>query len=125
MLGWHIAVYRQASGGASPARFDSDDGVRLAVWQARLDGLDWIDDLVATGEAFNLGGVGYPIRYTARAKHLAPPILGGPPEANPIWVHGVDDVLTDKWVGQTETDRVAIGTLPPDEWLLVEVWDQS
>jgi hypothetical protein len=31
MLGWHVSVYRQTDGGASPAAFESPEGTRVAV----------------------------------------------------------------------------------------------
>jgi len=87
--------------------------------------LRWLNELVKKGQAINLGGDGYPCRYTARAEHLIPPILGGPPEARGTWLFGVHDVVTEKWAGRTVTDRAVVGACAPDEWLLVEAWDES
>jgi hypothetical protein len=42
MLGWHVSIYRQTNGGASPATFESPEGASLAVWQTDVDGLDWL-----------------------------------------------------------------------------------
>ena len=126
MLGWHISVYKQLDGGAAPATEDSPKGARLAVWQAGLWGLDWIDALVTAGKAIDLGGnSGYPCRYTATAQHLVPPIMDGPPEADAIWRHDASDVLTDKWEGRTVIDGDVAGGCRPDEWLLVVAWDES
>ena len=60
MLGWHISVFRQADDGSSPAKAGSEEGVRLAVWQTGLEGLQWLDALVEAGHAIDLGGNGYP-----------------------------------------------------------------
>jgi len=51
MLGWHISVYRQKDGGASPGTALTPQGTRLAVWQTGLWGLDWLDELVKAGKA--------------------------------------------------------------------------
>jgi hypothetical protein len=125
MLGWHISVYRQRDGGAAPATETSPEGPRLAVWQTGLWGLQWIDALVAAGKAIDLGGNGYPCRYTATAEHLVPPIMEGPPQARATWLHDASDILTDKWEGQTVIDRAVADGCRPDEWLLVVAWDES
>ena len=125
MLGWHITVYRQETGGGSPASFDAPTGASLAVWQTGLSGLDWIDELVNKGLASCLGGNGYPTKYTAQLKHLQETILGGPPHANQTWHHDEGDVLTEKWLGKTTIDHAALSRCDPDQWVLLEVWDES
>lgn len=65
MLGWHVSVYRQTDGGGSPATAESGKGTRLAVWQTGIGGLDWIRELVKEGKVVDLGGNGYPSRFTA------------------------------------------------------------
>ena len=42
-----------------------------------------------------------------------------------FWLAWLDDVLTDKWVGHTLTDGAVVADCRPDEWLLVEAWDES
>eukprot|EP01031_Cornospumella_fuschlensis_P052725 gene52725-64426_t len=69
MLGWHITIYRQEKGGDSPASFEEPTGMTLAVWQAGLWGLGWINELVEAGHAVCLGGNGYPLKYTAPVEH--------------------------------------------------------
>jgi hypothetical protein len=125
MLGWHISVYHQAGKGTSPATSMSPIGKRLAVWQTGLDGLHWIDELVRDGKAIDLGGNGYPSRYTAMAKHLIPYIKDGPPLAKKIWSSDEGDILTDKWEGRTVLDQAEIAHCLPDKWLVVEVFDES
>lgn len=125
MLGWHVSVYRQADGGASPATADSAPGTCLAVWQTGLGGLSWVGELVTAGKAVHLGGNGYPSRMTAPAQHLVPPIVDGPPNANKYWGYGPGDIITEKWKGKTVIDRDAIAECSPDEWLLVVAWDES
>lgn len=125
MLGWHISVYRQTDDGLAPATTESARGLRLAVWQTGLRGLDWIMELVKAGDAIDLGGNGYPCRYTATARNLVSHIIGGPPEANAIWLFDEHDILTEEWAGKTVIDETVVSACPPDEWLLVEAWDES
>jgi hypothetical protein len=125
MLGWHISIYRQTNDGATPAKDDSGLGARLAVWQTGLGGLDWIEELVKAGKAIDLGGNGYPCRYTATAENIIPRIIVEPPGARRIWSSGVHDILTEKWEGKTVIDRAVAVACRPDEWLLIEAWDES
>lgn len=125
MLGWHISIYRQADGGLSPATAESARGTRLAVWQTGPGGLAWIQELVNAGKAIDLGGNGYPCRYTATAEKLIPRTIDEPPGASLTWASGADDILTKEWEGRTVIDRSAANTCQPDEWLLVEAWDES
>jgi hypothetical protein len=125
MDGWHISVFRQKDGGAQAATFESQQGPRIAVWQAKLLGLNWLNELVKDGKARFLGGDGYPMRYTATAAGLLPRILDGPPMAREVWISGAGDILTDKWVGRTLIDHDEASKCAGDEWLLVVAWDES
>ena len=125
MLGWHISIYHQADKGTLPATSTSPKGKRLAVWQTGLGGLDWIDELVKERKAIDLGGNGYPSRYTAIAEHLISHIVDGPPLAKKIWSSDEGDILTEKWEGRTVVDQAEVKNCRPDEWLMVEVFDES
>lgn len=124
MLGWNISVYRLEQG-AVRATTKSPTGVRLAVWQTGLDGLDWIDELVKQGKAMNLGGNGYPCRFTATAEHLIPHFVNGVPEAHSTWSFEASDILLKEWEGKTAVDQTALAACRPDEWLLLVAWDES
>ena len=127
MLGWHVSVYRQPDGGHSPATFESPHGARIAVWQTDVDGLDWLDELVKQSKAINIGGSGYPNRYTAQAEILVPHILRGAFPANRTWVIPEGSFFPDPsaYVGKTRVDQESAQECRPDEWLLVEAWDES
>jgi len=126
MIGWYISIYRQTDEGASPAPAESPTGKRLVVWQTRgFGGLDWIDELVQKGKAIDLGGDGYPRRYTATAEHLIPGFIDGPQGAQDTLECEESDILTEKREGKMVIDRVATAACRPDEWLMVEAWDKS
>ena len=125
MLGWLISVHRQEGGGDLPATNESTCGTAIAAWQTGLDGLHWIDDLCKAGKATDLGGRGYPSKYTVSAKHLFPLIRDEPPGANRIWTCGPSDIISVQWAGRTMFDATAVEQCHDDEWLLVVAWDES
>ena len=125
MLGFHISIYKLQSGNQPAPSASAPRGERLAVWQAGYDGLRWIDHLVEQGSAFHLGGFGYPTTYTARIGDLRPKVLAGPPSANEVWGYDPGDILLDGWCGKTTIDHSALSTCSPDEWVLLEAWDES
>ena len=99
-------------------------GDRIAVWQADVAGLRWIDELVNSGAAIAARENGYPSVFYAKAADVVPR-LDAPPGARPVWVSGPNDVLTEKWAGRTVVDRVAAAACAPEEWLLIKAWDES
>jgi hypothetical protein len=123
--GWHVSIYRQTDGRSSPATSETKEGARLAVWQTAWDGLRWLDELMKQEKAIDLGGCGYPNRYTARARFLTGYVRVGPPHAKAVWSSGPQDVITDKWEGKTVLDVAESAACDPDEWLIVEAWDES
>jgi hypothetical protein len=110
MLGWEIRVYRQPDRVSSPATAGSAEGTLLSGWRTGLGGLDWIDELVTTGKAIDLGGNGYPRRYRVMAGYILPRVTQMSSGAN------------DQ---NTGVDGTAIFRCRLDEWLLVEAWDQK
>lgn len=126
MIGWNISVYRLAQGGAAPAAWDTEQGDRVAVWQTGLHGLDWLDALVTSGDATNLGGDGYPYRYTVRLSSLMGSIQQGPPHARDTWIFEAGDIIDwSKWPGKTTVYEDVLAKCEPDEWLMVVAWDES
>ena len=125
MMGWHISVLRQADGGLNPATTSSEEGPRLAVWQTGWEGLQWLDELTAVGNAIDLGGNGYPNYYTAQAEHIISRVVAEPPLANRVWGAGEHDILMPGWEGKTVIDRSVANDCIPDEWLIIIAWDES
>ena len=125
MLGWHISVYRQQNEGTFPAAFGAARGTRLAVWQTGLGGLGWINKLVTLQKAIDLGGNGYPLEYTAMAKHLIPQLRESPPEAKDVWSCDPGDIVTSAWLGKTTKDSEVMDSCHPDEWLIISAFDES
>ena len=124
-LGWHISVYRQQNDGTAPAAFGAPHGARLAVWQTGPGGLRWLDELVKQQKAIGLGGNGYPMEYTAQASHIIPQLRGEPPEAKAVWSLDAGDTILPGWHGKTTKDGQSMEACQPDEWLLIQAWDES
>lgn len=125
-LGWLIIAYRQTRDRTTPAEAKAPHGDRIATWQTGLDGIDWLDRLVADGCAQLLAyNGGYPFEYTGRAKDLLPPILEGPPHANAVWKRDFGDRLLPNYIGHTDINLDLAAACTPDEWLIIEVWDES
>ena len=124
MLGWKIYIFRHV-----PDQRDADElstkEVQLAIWQASINGIDWLDELVRQGKAEDLGGDGYPCRYTAVAKDLLPEFSSGPPSHDSPTVIGDDYVHPRGWTGDAEIDHTGIAECPPDEQLFIEAWNSS
>ncbi|HET9625093.1 MAG TPA: hypothetical protein VFP84_27185 [Kofleriaceae bacterium] len=134
-IGWKIYVHRQQDNRSIPAEFEAAKGTRLAVWQTRVNGLDWIHELVKQKKAFHLGGDGYPYRFTAIAEHVIARIRDGqPPAANEVWQMDFGDTvvlppgktmadLPELW--KTQRDLPAMDACHPQEWLIIVAWDES
>ncbi len=125
MNGWHISVYQQHDASTSPAELDTEQGKRLAVWQSGIGGLGWIYNLINKNKAIELAADGYPSRYTAQAKDILPELAGEPPEANAVWSCGPTDQLSEAWSGKTVKDQKLMQSCLPEEWLIIEAWDES
>jgi hypothetical protein len=99
VIGWHISIYR-----IDDDRSTEDSSVpidRIAVWQAGGSGLDWIAELVRSGNAISRGGNGYPYRFIARTRHIEPVLKAGPPSARDVWLHDQGDVLLPGYEGKS------------------------
>jgi hypothetical protein len=144
MLGWNVGVYtivaqngsdapnpqdQPSTRGLTLAQMDSlrdrfARGNRIAVWQSAIAGLRWIDELVKSGAAIAASTDGYPSVFYAKAVDVVPR-LDVPPEVQRIWLSGADDILTEEWAGRIVVNQGTAATCTPDEWLLIEAWDES
>lgn len=124
MIGFEIFVYR-ADLVVDPAAIWPEEQALLVSWLVGgFHGLDWIDDLVKAGKAKDLGGNGYPLRYTALASDFLPVILGGLPRPAGSPIIGDDYYLPAGWIGTPEV-RENLSAVLGDQLLLVNAWDQS
>ena len=122
MLGWeffvHIATERV------PGQPHTDRA--LANWMTGLGGTDWIDTLVTTGAATDLGGNGgYPCRYSLTAAEFLKAVKDGVPKHKGPDVFSTKYVVRGGWIGEAIIDLERLHALPPDTMLEVEAWDQS
>ncbi|MGE0560049.1 MAG: hypothetical protein AB7O69_17440 [Burkholderiales bacterium] len=122
MLGWEIFVHRQLPGESLE---NPSNESRLATWRTSIGGLDWLDKLVKEGKAVDLGGNGYPCRFTAAAKEILPRISRGVPAHTGPAVIGDDYYLPAGWSEKVQLDRAKVLECPPDAQLVIEAWDQS
>ena len=113
MLGWDVIVTRQGS-----------DAI-VARWSTSVFGLKWLDSLVESHRAVDLGGNGYPNRYSIAAGVLLPIISGTLPANGSPLVIGEDYVTPAGWSGTVELNAQNASGCRSDEQLLLEAWDQS
>jgi hypothetical protein len=116
MLGWEFFVTSQSHAGEPPS---------LASWRAGLGGTEWLDDLVSKGLATDLGGDGYPNRYSVPAGVLVAVLTNGIPKHGGPLVLGDDYVLPSGWTADARIDIARMRSIDPCEVLVVEAWDQS
>ncbi|MEE1782822.1 hypothetical protein PUR71_07825 [Streptomyces sp. SP17BM10] len=117
MLGWWIGIAE-----VDPEEYDrvtpeQRRAALLARWEVGLNGLDWVEDLVAAGKAEQLLRGGYPSRYAARAEHVLPLLAEGAVPGS-----GAGQLSR---VRALETHPERIAACPADRALTIEVWDQS
>ena len=125
MLGWHISVFRMKEGGSEPPNEHTERAGIVAVWQSDASGLDWIDPLLRQGQATTISADGYPSLYAVQAGSIHPVISNGSPNANPAWKREMGDVIGPVWLGETTVYADVLAQCEPNEWLLVEAWDES
>ncbi|WP_372380082.1 hypothetical protein [Xanthomonas sp. NCPPB 1062] len=120
-----IQVYKLD--GKEPSRIGGAGGERLAIWQARIDGIQWLKKLVSENCAkLVVNGNGYPDIFSAQARWVAPILLQGPPGARDVWIVGEGDIVDGPISSRrSRFYREAILGCEPNDWLVIEVWDES
>ena len=107
-------------------RRDFENNCHLASWQVGMGGLDWLDELVSTGEAILLGtNCGYPVRYRSTAGVILPIIAAGIPSGKHPPIIGDDYVMPENWKGGVEIDADKIIACNPGDFLMIDAMDQS
>ena len=98
--GWGYNIYRQADGGASPATEASRKDTQLfsMMWRSMDD--SWLEILIKAGKALQIRPDG---QYTATAR----------------------DVMNCSYFsdGNDWLSRRDLATCRPDEWLIIDMWD--
>lgn len=113
MLGWKIYIKKEPDN-------------LIASWQVGLGGLAWIDELIKAGLIKDLGGNGYPNKYSARAEVILPKIYPNPPEhMNSIPVMGDDYILSGNDTWDVKFEEVEIMKCRSEDTLMIEAWDMS
>lgn len=130
MLGWFISVYlpKEAQKGPSPKTAPTFktplEKKPLIRWATGISGDEWIRKLCREGKAINLGGDGYPFKFTAQAKILRPFLLESPPHPSLYWKEFVESELPISG-GEGLRNSKTLKSLEEDQWLVIEVFDQS
>lgn len=127
MLGWEIIICRQPDGGTSPATMQSARCKSIAAWTTSAGGLNWLDPLVKAGKVIELGGNGYPLRFTGTAEDLIPRLFQQPPEMTlgTMYLCEALSTLGDRCREMTVTELIEASECRLGEWLLIEAWDRS
>ena len=115
MLGWQVFVLKESDA----------DGKSMISWSTGFDGLSWLDELVKQGLAQDLGGSGYPNKYSGKASIILPKIVPSLPNYEGKLVIGDDYVLEGGENWAININQPKIDACKPDEQLIIEVWDKS
>ena len=121
MSGWWTIISTETPEQMADLAKVNKDAI-LATWDAGLGGLGWITQLCEQGKATQLSCNGFPNRYTASARVIAPLLLAGIAEAQDG--EFPQDKLTG-WPGSITMHRERIAACAPGQLLTIEVWDQS
>ena len=120
MLGWSVSVFRKGDEDSHHS-----ENLALAHWETGVWGLDWLDKLIKENKAVDLGGNGYPLRYSIAAGVLLPILKAGLPKHETPTIIGDDYVLPKGWNGNLLLNEKKFLACPSDEILIVEAWDLS
>ena len=117
MLGWEVVVIKESE--------VDDISQYLIGWTTGLGGLSWLDELVKQGLAQDLGGNGYPNKYSGQASIILPKIVPVLPNYEGKFVIGDDYILEGGENWEIRINQSKIDACSPDEKLLIEAWDRS
>ena len=118
MAGWNITIAQRTPEELDAAPGSHKDGL-LAIWEAGLGGIEWLEHLADKGEAQRLSDDGFPCRYVAAARDVLPFLASGTPP-----FHGVQQMSGD-WLRNVTLHHGRIAACPPDQLLTIDAWDRS
>ena len=90
-----------------------------------IGGTCWLDRMVESGHAIDLGGNGYPYRYALAVGTLLRTLQSGTPKAEGPPVIGDDYFLPGHWTGRNHIELELLQAADPTELLIVKAWDLS
>lgn len=122
MLGWEIMIERGANSAPSESPLK---GQLVANWMTGIGGTCWLDRMVESGHAIDLGGNGYPYRYALAVGTLLRTLQSGTPKAEGPPVIGDDYFLPGHWTGRNHIELELLQAADPTELLIVKAWDLS
>jgi len=125
MLGWWIIVSTHTPEERDRADQDTKRTGVLAQWEAGVEGVLWIEDLVGSGQAKKLSRSGYPNRYTARASEVFPMLRATFTATGDAKFAGADGPLGPVWQDKNEFNEDRVALCPADRILTIDAWDQS
>lgn len=117
MLGWQVFVNKESEADTA--------GQSMMSWHTGLGGLSWLDELVKQGLVKDLGGSGYPNKYSGLASILLPQIMPSMPSYDGKLVIGDDYVLKGTENQSIKINKSKIATCKPNDELIIEIWDMS
>jgi len=85
----------------------------LANWDADASGLEWLDELVATGKAQKLRNDGFPTSYEARAGDVLP-----------LAYEVTGKISSKRKLFKPDFRQERIEACFPDDMVTIEAWDQ-
>jgi hypothetical protein len=68
---------------------------------------------------------GYPVRYRSTAGVILPILAAGIPSGENPQIIGDDYLMPENWRGDVVIDTDKIKDCKPDDFLLMDAWDQS
>jgi hypothetical protein len=119
MLGWQVFIRTESTSDSN------DHNHNIVSWTTGMYGLSWIDELVKEGNAVNLGGDGYPLRYLIKAKVLRTVLNKGLPTHDSPPVVGNDYYLPSGFNSDIRINTELLANCSDDEELVVTAWDLS
>jgi hypothetical protein len=117
MLGWQVFVNKESEADTA--------GQSMMSWHTGVSGLSWLDELVRQGLVEDLGGSGYPNKYSCTASILLPQIMPSMPSYDEKLVIGDDYVLDGTENQSIKINKSKIDTCKPSDQLIIEIWDMS